>query len=113
MMVSGVAAILLVGCLGGILAEVARWYELRTSPNLPAYAHSWFYWIATICMIVAGGLLALAYGTEPKSAILVANIGLSAPVIIKALAASAPVRPTAAFAPGLPRPSLLRFLAGK
>ena len=66
MIVSGAKEIFLVGCLGGVLAEIARWFELRTSPGFPAYAREFKYWAATICMIVAGGLLAIAYGVELK-----------------------------------------------
>ena len=113
MQVSGWLAIFLVGCLGGIVGEIGRWFELRTSPNLPDYAWHWAYWIITLAMILAGGLLAIAYGTDAKNAILVANIGLSAPLIIKGLAAVNPVRPGSTFVAAKPKPSIIRFLAGR
>lgn len=113
MIVSGAKEIFLVGCLGGVLAEIARWFELRTSPGFPAYAREFKYWAATICMIVAGGLLAIAYGVNSKNAILIANIGVSAPLIIKGLAAATPSPTGQGFAPGAFRPSLQTFLAGR
>lgn len=113
MQVSGWLAIFVVGCLGGIVAEIGRWYELRTSPNLPDYARHWLYWIITMAMVLAGGFLAVVYGTDAKNSILVVNIGLSAPLIIKGLAAANPVRPGSLFVAAKPKPFVIRFLAGK
>jgi hypothetical protein len=119
MMISGVVPVFLCASFGGFLAELLKWYQLRESTNLPAYIRGPVYWLTTLLMIVAGGFLAVLYGTEPKSAILVLHIGLSAPLIIKMLAetCASPFVET----PNLPGrsmsraggASLLSFLAGR
>lgn len=94
MTISGFLPIFLVGCFGGLIGEIGKWYSLRNSPDWHTYVgHPVPYAACTILMIVAGGILAVLYGIDPKNAILVLNIGLSAPLIIKALAAIVPVQP--------------------
>lgn len=76
------------GCaaFGGFLLELLKWWELRESPARPTYAGSPFYWGITIAMILVSGGLGVLYGTSPRNAIMVLNIGISAPLLIKALA---------------------------
>ena len=122
-MISGLVAVFLCGAFGGVLAEILHWYQLRESPSLPTYARSPFYWGITIAMIAAGGVVAVLYGTEPHNAILVLQIGVSTPLIIKALAqAKAPEPGRGPSAPSVQgfamseapeRASLMRFLAGR
>ena len=129
MTISGFVSIFICACFGGMLAELLKWFQLRDSPNLPAYARQPVYWAVTVAMVLAGGVLATLYGTEPRSAILVLHIGLSAPLIIKTLAetqaGSAATTPPGSGTPTAPRrpgysmaksgsgPSVLNFLAGR
>jgi hypothetical protein len=86
MTVSGFAATFLLACAGGVLAELLRWYKLREAAELPEYVRSPFYWTLTALMVLAGGFLAVLYGTDPKNTILVVQIGLSAPLLLRVLA---------------------------
>ena len=126
MVISGFLQIFVCACFGGFLAELLRWYQVRESVHFPEYARGAKYWVVTGLMIIGGGVLAVLYGTDPKSAILVLHIGLSAPLIIKTLAetrsglpdlgAPAERLPGRAMGPSPPRregTSVLRFLAGR
>jgi len=108
------AVIFLMGCLGGLLGELSHWYQLRESGNYPDYAKKAIYWIVTLGMILAGGGLAVAYGIKDPNAILIINIGLSAPLIIKALSASVPSSLPKGLLPGQKPPATLHnFLSGR
>jgi hypothetical protein len=125
--VSGVWAIFGIACLGGALAELSRWVAFKDSPNLPEYMRTLRYWIITVLVVLAGGGLALCYGVDqPQNAILILNIGASAPLIIKAFVSTVPSKLTpdgglqAGRAPA-PRPetvprypaNAINFLAGR
>jgi len=78
------------GVFGGVLVELLAWYKDRSTPSqsLPWQK----YWIATSLMILAGGGLVCMYmqSDVKLNAIICVNIGASAPLIIGALAGSAP-----------------------
>lgn len=86
MEIEGIGPIFLCACFGSILIEVLKWYQIKDSPNLPIYATSPFYWSVSAVMVLCSGALAILYGVTPRSAIMVLNIGGSAPLIIKSLA---------------------------
>jgi hypothetical protein len=88
--ISGFWPIFGVAAGGGALAELLKWYQLREATTWPSYVRHPAYWLLTAAMIIAGGLLAVLYGTADKQALLVVNIGVSAPVIIRALASNQP-----------------------
>ena len=116
MQLSNFWQVFLVGCFGGALAELIKWYGMRESPNLPSYVKSLRYWLITASVVLCGGVLATLYGTTSVNALLAVNIGASAPLIISSLARSQPLAETNRS--GVPsrlhiRPSILNFLAGR
>lgn len=85
MVLNGFWYVFLSGVFGGFLGELLKWYRLREEPELPHYVRSPFYWCVTLLLILAGGALAVFYGTKDVNALMAANIGLSAPLIIQSL----------------------------
>jgi drug/metabolite transporter (DMT)-like permease len=116
MQLNGLWQVFLAGSFGASIAELLKWYGLRESENLPTYAKSFFYWMVTGGMVLAGGVLATLYGTSNVNAILAVNIGVSAPLTIAAFSKAAPVRhEQMRGAPGSRNtgPELIDFLAGR
>ena len=75
------------GVFGGIFLELLHWWNLRRrNPRFPNYARSFFYWIVTLLMVLAGGVLALFYFGDRAEAIVAFHVGLSAPLIGQKLA---------------------------
>lgn len=111
MLISGFWLIFIVGCFGGIMGEILNWYLRRDSPHIAEYRKGIRYWITTVLMILVGGVLAALYGTEEKNAILVAHIGLSAPLLIKALAQVPPEGTTRDL--NQEEPSIRDFIIGR
>ena len=102
-----------VGAVGGALGELLKWYQLRESQNLPAYAKSPFYWIVTGLIILAGGVLAVLYKIPNSQLLLAANVGVTAPLIIKGLANAVPKAPEPKALGEPPSPTVIDFLAGR
>lgn len=83
---------------GGLAAEALRWWRLVRNQragatiNLPAYVRNPYYWALTAVIVLAGGILAVAYAASGQQLgpILAFNIGASAPLVIQGLAANAP-----------------------
>ncbi|MEJ2291826.1 MAG: hypothetical protein P8Y13_01295 [Deinococcales bacterium] len=116
---------------GGLAAEALRWWRLvrgqqqGATINLPVYARSPLYWGLTAAIVLAGGMLAVAYVSSGQrlGPILAVNVGASAPLIIQGLAASAPSGVEPSVARGAPPadraagryalPSVGNFLRGR
>ncbi len=92
MVLHGAVSVFFVGFFGGWLGELLPLWELRHSDpsSLPKYLGSPYYWIMCFVMACLGGILATMYGLKEVNAILVANIGASAPLIIKSLVTNTP-----------------------
>ena len=84
MEISGFLPVFGLGAFGGIAIETLRWWRLRTKQQLPAYAKSPRYWLITVAMILVSGFLASLYGVTERSAIMVVNLGASAPALLAA-----------------------------
>ena len=96
MQISGFGQVFLAGAFGGLLIEILRWWKLRDAAELPAYRTSPFYWSITIAMICVGGILATLYGIDNRSALMVVNLGASAPALIGALSSPGATKDSAA-----------------
>ena len=85
MEIEGTRLVFLLGCGGGVLAELLHWWSLRAAPEWPEYARSVKYWALTAAMILAGGgLCAISFpGKAPVLGVL--QIGLSTPVLLQKL----------------------------
>ncbi len=82
----------LYGIVGGVFAELLALFKLREQVDLPSWLRSPFYWIVTVLMICAGGLLAMVYVDSgiTLNALLAVNVGASAPLIIGSFVAQTP-----------------------
>lgn len=79
-----------VGCVGGFAGDAAAIWGARLS-RPPDYVRSPYFWLCAIGMAIVGGGLAVLYG-YPREAILVVNIGASAPLLMQSLASGVPRR---------------------
>ena len=81
------------GVIGGGLAELLGWFRLRHQvPDLPSWMKTPYYWICTLLMTGAGGVLVVAYlrSDMKLNAITAINLGASAPLLIGSFIGQAP-----------------------
>ena len=83
------------GCLGVLLLNGVNGLEIYRAPRLerPTDFGERPYWIDFFGRAIIGGVLAWVYwyNGEPLGPILAMNIGVSAPLIVKAMAKAAPI----------------------
>ena len=83
--------------LGGVFGELLKWFNMRHDLHrgLPDWSRSRLYWIVTLLMAVAGGLLVLAYLRSgfTLNALLAVNLGVSAPLVLDKLFSQLPTEP--------------------
>lgn len=77
--------VFLVGTAGGVLLEFLHWYGLRREGTFPDYARRPFYWIISVIMALAGGVLAWVYFGSRAEGVLALHIGLSTPLLLQKL----------------------------
>jgi hypothetical protein len=68
---------------GRLLAELPHCWNLRESPQLPAYSRSPFYWGIKAAVILAGRLIAWIYLGDSAEAITAVHIDVSIPLILR------------------------------
>ena len=82
------------GVIGGALAELLGLFKLRhEAPDaFPRWMSSVFYWVVTLLMIAAGGVLVVIYlkSKIDLQPIIAVNIGASAPLLLGAFVSQAP-----------------------
>ena len=61
MTISGNLPIFLIGCFGGLIGEVLKWFQLRESPNLPTYSRNVFYWFITVLLFSMASTIEMLY----------------------------------------------------
>ena len=74
----------------GAFAELLGWFKLRQ--QIPSVPSGFSYWIITGLMILAGGVMVVAYlrSNIPLNPLLSINVGAATPLIIGSLVAQAP-----------------------
>lgn len=85
------------GFLGAFLLNIVRLAELANTPKIqrhPTFS-DWLWVVQFVGLPIVGGALAWAYQADGASLkpVLAMNIGLSAPLILKAMGAVVPEKP--------------------
>ena len=87
----------LYGVLGGAFGESLGLFRIRRQhpSKWPKYMRYPTYWAITLLKVIIGGALVAVYDASHATftPILAVNVGLTAPIIIQALARQAPLEP--------------------
>src|SRR5258708_614072 len=81
--------VFLAGLAGGIILEIFHWYNIKFKEEFPQYARSIRYWVVTVAMAVAGGIIAIMYFGSRADGIVALHVGLSTPLILQKLTTTA------------------------
>ena len=80
-----------VGCLGALLLEAARWVALRNARRLPAYTRKLHYWLLSLLLVLLGGVLVAVLGASTTQQALA--MGMAAPALISRMATLPAAKP--------------------
>ena len=84
-------AVVVCGCVGGLLPDVLRLVNTRYESGPVAYLRSARFWVSLGLLVAVGGFAAWVLGaTNPKEAV---AYGFSAPELLSRLLAEPPARP--------------------
>jgi hypothetical protein len=87
---TGVWAVVLVGCAGGIAGELLHWRHLYRKGRLPDYARRIGYWGVTFGFIALGGMAAWLYFGERAPGLVAFHVGASTPLLLQKLVSAVP-----------------------
>jgi hypothetical protein len=79
---------LAVGSCGAIIAEILHWYRIARRGRWPKYAGSWRYWLITVLVILAGGVVTAAVSNPGSSLLQLLLLGIAGPQLLHSAAQS-------------------------
>lgn len=107
---TGVWAIVMVGCAGGVAAELLHWRHLYRKGRLPSYGRRPGYWVITAGFVALGGLVAWLYFGERAPGLVAFHVGASTPLLLQKLVSAVPKAAGARAADRVETVSILSFL---
>ena len=90
MIIEGTLRIFLVGCMGGFCVELIHWWHIKREPEWPIYFKSLIYWVITLLMIAAGGVVCWLYFGESGDGIKIFHVGITTPLLLQKLSTTIP-----------------------
>ena len=79
---------LAVGSCGAIIAEILHWHRIARRGRWPKYASSWPYWLITVLVILAGGVVTAAVSNPGSSLLQLLLLGVAGPQLLHSAAQS-------------------------